>query len=58
MDGNDSFITSTDDYSYYGYIYPIKERKDILDKFKLLKIEIVRSDRGGVLRSAYPKRMT
>jgi len=57
MDGNDSFITFTYEYSYYGYIYPIKERKDVLDKFKILKIKIVRSDHGGVLRSAYPKRM-
>ena len=54
VDGNDSFITFTYEYSHYGYIYPIKERKDVLDKFKILKIKIVRSDRGGVLRSAYP----
>ena len=54
VDGYDPF---TDDYSHYDYIYPIKERKDVLDKFKILKIKIVRSDRGGVLRSAYPKRM-
>ena len=58
VDGYVSFITFTDDYSHYGYIYPIKKRKDVLDKFKILKIKIVRSDRGGVLRSAYPKRMT
>ena len=57
VDGNDSFITFTYEYSHYGYIYPIKERKDVLDKFKILKIKIVRSDRGGVLRSAYPKRI-
>jgi hypothetical protein len=25
VDGYDSFITFTDDYSCYGYIYPIKE---------------------------------
>jgi hypothetical protein len=25
MDGYDSFITFMDDYSHYGYIYPIKE---------------------------------
>ena len=65
MDGCDSFITFIDDYSHYGYIYPIKERIEALDKFKIfkakvenqrnLKIKIVRSDRrGGVLRSAYP----
>ena len=57
MDGYDSFITFTDDYSRYGYIYSIKERIKALDKFKIfkaevenqhnLKIKIVRSDRGG-----------
>jgi hypothetical protein len=51
------FITFTDDYSHYGYIYPIKERSEALDKFKIFKaevenqhnkkIKIVRSDRGG-----------
>jgi hypothetical protein len=25
VDGYDSFITFTDDYSRYGYIYPIKD---------------------------------
>ena len=64
VDGYDSFITFIDDYSRYGYIYPIKERTEALDKFKIfkakvenqhnLKIKIVRSDRGGVLQSAYP----
>jgi hypothetical protein len=57
VDGYDSFVTFTDDYSRYGYIYPIKERSEVLDKFKIfkaevenqhdLKIKIVRSDRGG-----------
>ena len=57
MDGYDSFITFTYDYSRYGYIYSIKERSEALDKFKIfkaeienqhnLKIKIVRSDRGG-----------
>ena len=56
VDGYDSFIMFTDDYSHYGYIYPIKERSEALDKFKIfkakvenqhnLKIKIVRSDRG------------
>ena len=55
MDDYDSFITFTDDYSRYGYIYLIKERTEALDKFKIfkaevenqhnLKIKIVRSDR-------------
>jgi transposase InsO family protein len=57
VDGFDSFITFTDDYSRYGYIYPIKERNKALDKFKIfkaevenqhnLKIKVVWSDRGG-----------
>jgi hypothetical protein len=57
VDGYDSFITFTDDYSRFGYIYPIKERSEALDKFKIFKaevenqhnkkIKIVRSDRGG-----------
>ena len=56
VDGYDSFITFTYDYSRYGYIYLIKERLEALDKFKIfkaevenqhnLKIKIVRSDRG------------
>jgi hypothetical protein len=57
VDGFDSFITFTDDFSRYGYIYPIKERSEALDKFKVfkaevenhhnIKIKIVRSDCGG-----------
>ena len=55
VDGYDSFITFTDDYSRFSYIYPIKERSEALDKFKIfkakvenqhnLKIKVVRSDR-------------
>jgi hypothetical protein len=57
VDRFDSFITFTDDFSCYGYIYPIKERSEALDKFKIfktevenqhnIKIKLVRSDRGG-----------
>jgi hypothetical protein len=57
VDGYDSFITFIDDYSRYSYIYPIKERTEALDKFKIfkaevenqhnLKIKIVRSDHVG-----------
>ena len=65
VDGYDSFITFTDNYSRYGYIFPIKKRSEALDKFKIfkaevqnqhdLKIKIVKSDRGGgVLRLAHP----
>jgi hypothetical protein len=57
VDGFDSFKTFTDDYSRYGYIYPIKHRSELLDKFKIfkaefenqhnLKIKVVRSKRRG-----------
>jgi hypothetical protein len=57
VDGFDSFITFTNDFSYYGYIYPIKERSEALNKLKIfkakvenrhnIKITLVRSDRGG-----------
>ena len=57
VDGFDSFITFTDDFSRYGYVYPIKERSEALEKFKIFKaevenqadqkIKVVRSDRGG-----------
>jgi hypothetical protein len=57
VDSFDSFITFTDDFSRYGYIYPIKEGSEVLDKFKIFKVEVenqhdikikvVRSDRGG-----------
>jgi hypothetical protein len=66
VDGYDSFIIFTDDYSRYGYIYLIKKRSEALDKFKIfkhevenqhdIKIKIVRSDWGGgrVLWPSYP----
>ena len=40
VDGYDLFITFTDDYSRYGYIYPIKEKSEALDKFKIFKTEV------------------
>ena len=36
----DSFITFTDDFSRYGYIYPIRDRSELLDKFKIFKAEV------------------
>jgi hypothetical protein len=55
VDVFDSFITFTDDFSHYDYIYPIKERSETLDKFNVFKVEVknqhnikiklVRSDR-------------
>jgi hypothetical protein len=57
VNGFDLFITFTDDFSRYGYIYPIKEQSEALDKFKIfktevenqhdIKIKVVRSDLGG-----------
>jgi hypothetical protein len=57
VDGFHFFITFTDDFLRYGYIYPIKERSEALDKFNIfkaevenqhnIKIKVVRSDRGG-----------
>jgi hypothetical protein len=57
VDGFDPFITSTDDFLRYGYIYLIQERSEALDKFKVfkaevenqhdIKIKVVRSDYGG-----------
>ena len=41
VDGFDSFITFTDDYSRYGHIYPIHDRSEALDKFKIFKAEVV-----------------
>jgi hypothetical protein len=59
VDSFDLFITFTDNFSRYGYIYPIKERSEALDKFNVFKAEVenqhnikikikrVRSDREG-----------
>jgi hypothetical protein len=40
IDGFNSFITFTDDFSHYGYIYPIRERSEALDNFKIFKSEV------------------
>jgi hypothetical protein len=40
VDDFDSFVTFMDDYSRYGYIYPIKHRSELLDKFKIFKVEV------------------
>jgi hypothetical protein len=40
VDSYDSFITFTDDYSRYGYIYPIRKRSDALEIFKIYKKEV------------------
>ena len=64
VDSYDSFITLIDDYSRFGYIYPIKERSEALDKLKIfkaevenqhnLKIKVVRSDRRGEYYGRHP----
>lgn len=53
LDGFDSFITFTNDYSHFGYIYPINGCSKSLEKFKAevenqhyVKIKLVRSNRG------------
>ena len=40
VDGYDSFITFTDDYSRYGYIYPIKERFEHWINLKYSKLRL------------------
>ena len=40
VDGYNSFITFTDDYSRYGHIYPIRKRSDALENFKVYKQEV------------------
>ena len=37
VDGYDSFITFTDDYSCYGYIYPIKNNQKCWINLRYLK---------------------
>lgn len=39
IDGYNWFITFIDDYSRYGYIYPIKILES-LDNFKLFEVEV------------------
>ena len=39
-DGFSYLITFTDDFSRYGYIYPIREKSKALDKFKIFKDEV------------------
>ena len=51
------FITFTDDYSRFGYVYLMRHKSDSFDKFKEFKAEVenqlgkkvkaLRSDRGG-----------
>ncbi|KAL4367551.1 hypothetical protein GQ457_05G023190 [Hibiscus cannabinus] len=55
--GYQYFITFTDDFSWYGYIYLMRHKSEALEKFKEFKNEVqnqhgkgikaLRSDRGG-----------
>ncbi|GJZ03226.1 retrotransposon protein, putative, ty1-copia subclass [Tanacetum coccineum] len=55
--GASYFITFTDDYSRYGYIYLLKHKHEVFETFKVFKNEVenqlgktikaLRSDRGG-----------
>jgi hypothetical protein len=57
IDEFNSFITFTNDFPRYGYIYLVRERSEALDKFMIFKVDvknqhninikIVCSDRGG-----------
>ncbi|KAI5312499.1 hypothetical protein L3X38_041672 [Prunus dulcis] len=65
-DGFKYFITFTDDYSRYGYVYLISEKSNALDMFKVYKaevdnqldskIKVVRSDRGGEFYGKFDER--
>ena len=51
------FVTFTDDFSRYGYVYLMRHKSDSFDKFKVFKMEVenqlgksikaLQSDRGG-----------
>ncbi|GJR36954.1 retrotransposon protein, putative, ty1-copia subclass [Tanacetum coccineum] len=55
--GASYFITFTDDYSRYGYVYLLKHKHEVFETFKIFKNEVenqlgktikaIRSDRGG-----------
>ncbi|GJR84169.1 retrotransposon protein, putative, ty1-copia subclass [Tanacetum coccineum] len=55
--GASYFITFTDDYSRYGYVYLLKHKHEVFERFKVFKNEVenqlektikaLRSDRGG-----------
>ena len=55
--GERYFITFTDDFSRYGYVYLLRHKHETFDKFKLFQkevenqlgktIKVLRSDRGG-----------
>jgi hypothetical protein len=40
VDGYNLFITFTNEFSHYGYIYPIMDRSKSLKKFSVLRVEV------------------
>ena len=40
-DANRFYVTFTDDYSRYGYVYLIKHKSEAFEKFKEFKQEVV-----------------
>ena len=56
-EGYEYFITFTDDYSRYGYVYLMRQKSEAFEKFKEFRIEVenqlgkhikvIRSDRSG-----------
>nr|GEX04724.1 hypothetical protein [Tanacetum cinerariifolium] len=56
-EGASYFITFTDDFSHYGYVYLMKHKHEVFETFKIFqnevekqlgkKIKAIRSDRGG-----------
>ena len=38
--GMEYFVTFTDDYSRYGYIYLLKYKSQVVEKFKKFKLEV------------------
>ncbi|GKB92066.1 retrotransposon protein, putative, ty1-copia subclass [Tanacetum coccineum] len=61
--GASYFITFTDDYSRYGYVYLLKHKHEVFETFKVFKTEVenqlgktikaLRSDRGGEKVESY-----
>ena len=55
--GYEYFITFTDDYSRYGYVYLMRRKFEAFEKFKKFRVEVenqlgkhikaIQSDRGG-----------
>ncbi|GJS68200.1 retrotransposon protein, putative, ty1-copia subclass [Tanacetum coccineum] len=45
--GASYFVTFTDDFSRYGYIYLLKHKHEVFETFKVFQKKSLRSDRGG-----------